>query len=160
MEDRPSIIGRVRSATTLLALSPLTLSLNPLRGVRKVTSRFRRLAAVTRGQASRPDIVDDRSSSVHHHHCMRSVKSVSTFYHFPLENTPGNSRECPGKFPPNRGEVSPESRGDFPGIAGKFPGNRGEISRESDAFARRSNRSHGSPELRKKNIYRVGTFVV
>ena len=105
---------------------PRTLSPPPSLSppLRKMTPRFRGLAAVTRGQEPRPDIVEDRSSSVHHHHCMRSVKTVSTFYHFPLENTPGN-------FPGISGEISPELRGNFPGIAGKFPRNRGEISPES-----------------------------
>jgi hypothetical protein len=83
------------------SLSSLSLCVSLSLSGWKMTSRYRRLPAETRSQAPRPGIVEDRSSSVHHHHCMRSVKTVSTFYHFPLENTPGN----------------------FPGIAGKFPGN-------------------------------------
>ena len=50
---------------------------------------------------------------------------VSTFYHFPLENTPGNVRE-------KSGDISRESPGKFPGkVRGSFPGKSGEISRES-----------------------------
>ena len=98
-----------------------SLSLAPRRCVRKMTSRFRRLPAETRGQAPRPAIVEDRSSSAHHHRRIRSTKTVSTYYHFPLEKAPGN-----------------------------FPGKSGEISQGSDVFARRSNRSLGSWKLRIK----------
>ena len=93
----------------------------------KMTSGFRRLPAMTRGQAPRPGVVEDRSSCADHHHRIWSMKTVSSLYHYPLK--------IPGRFP---------------GIAGKFPRNRGEISRESDAFARRSNRSLGSWKLRIK----------
>ena len=80
MEDQPTICGRLRSATILLALSPHTLSLSPYDVAwGKMTSRFRRLPDVTRGQAPRPALVEDRSSYGHHNHRIRSSKTVRTF---------------------------------------------------------------------------------
>ena len=61
-----------------------------------------------RGQAPRAGVVEDRSSCADHHHRIWSMKTVSSLCHFPMKIT---------------GEISPESRGNFPGIAGKFPGN-------------------------------------
>ena len=104
----------------------------------KMTSRFRRLPAMTRGQAPRPGVVEDRSSCADHHHRIWSMKTVSSICNFPLKIS---------------GEISPELRGIFPGIAGKFPLNSGEISRESDAFAGRSNQSLGSWKLRIKKTF-------
>ena len=166
VEDRPTICGMlpVRSATILLPLSPQSLSLAPRRGMRKMTSRFRRLPAVTMGQAPRPAIVEDRSSSEHHNHRIWSMKTVKAhFVIFPMqnrrENSPklrGNIPGIAGKNPWNRGEKSPKSRGKIPGnwagIAGKNTRNRGGKSRGSDACAGRSNRSLGYPNLRKKTF--------
>ena len=73
----------------------------------KMTSRFRRLPAMTRGQAPRPGVVEDRSSCADHHHRIWSMKTVSSLYHFPMKIS---------------GEISPELRGIFPGIAGIFHG--------------------------------------
>ena len=63
----------------------------------KMTSRFRRLPAMTRGQAPRPGVVEDRSSCADHHHRIRSMKMGSSFYQFPLK-------------------ISGTLRGNFPGI--------------------------------------------
>ena len=78
----------------------------------KMTPRFRRLLAVARGQAPRPGIVEDRSSSAHHHHRIRSIKTViSTFWHFQHPKSRGEILEIAGKNPRNRGEESIKSRG-------------------------------------------------
>jgi hypothetical protein len=53
-------------------LEASSLALRP-----KMTSRFCRIPAVARGQAPRPGIVEDWSSSAHHNHRIRSMKTVS-----------------------------------------------------------------------------------
>ena len=63
----------------------------------KMTPRFRRLPAMTRGQAPRPGVVEDRSSCADHHYRIRSMKTVSSLYHFPLKN----SGEISPRFPRN-----------------------------------------------------------
>ena len=54
----------------------------------KMTPRFRRLLAVSRGQAPRPGVVEDRSSCAHHHRRIKSTKTVSAFWHFPHPKSP------------------------------------------------------------------------
>ena len=62
----------------------------------------------------------------------------------------GKIPEIAGGNPRNREENSPKSRGFFTEIAGIFHGDRGD---KSDAFAGRSNRSLGSPNLRIKKTF-------
>ena len=70
-----------RSAALPVAAAP--------RAVRpKMTPRFRRLLAVSRGQAPRPGVVEDRSSSEHQHRRIWSTKTVSAFWHFPHPKSP------------------------------------------------------------------------
>ena len=99
MEDSPSII-RYKQPVPAEVLSPLTLSLPPLRGVRKVTSRFRKLSVVTRGQAPRLAIVEDRSSSEHHNHpdkrYVRNGRAMLTRAAF---STTAGSVKCSFKAP-------------------------------------------------------------
>ena len=45
----------------------------------RMTSRFRRVPTVARLQAPRPAVVEDRSSSAHHHRRIWSTKTVSAF---------------------------------------------------------------------------------
>ena len=92
-----------------------------VRAVRpKMTSQFHRLPAVARGRAPPPGIVEDRSSCAHDLRIW-SMKTVSSFCHFPPSKSPG-------KTPGNCGEKSPQLRGKYPQFTGKNNRNlRGNI---------------------------------
>jgi hypothetical protein len=92
-----------------------------------MTFGFCRLAAVARGPAHRPEVMEEHSSSQHHLHRNWRPITVSAFFIYPVESR----GKIAGK---NRGE---KSRGK---IAGK---NRGGKSRGKIAGKNRGEKSRG-----------------